>query len=308
MSNEACISAVRGFNRYYTNILGLLDRYVLNSDFSLSEVRVLYEIDGNEFCTPKRLADSLKIDPGYLSRIIKRLSKLGLIEKTRSPEDGRSQILSITLAGGDVLKKLNHMSDSNIEMMVSGLSEGEKARLTESMKTIENILANKPALDKVSIRNELKPGDAGRLIQLHGWQYWIECGYNHKFEGYVCKTFYELYNNYSPEKDRFWLAESGVELIGSIAIVGHTDERAQLRYFIIHPDFRGIGLGRKLLGEALEYARSKGFKLVFLETTDDQKTASAMYRKAGFVLKEEKPNCAWGIEHTEQRYELTFEG
>lgn len=144
------------------------------------------------------------------------------------------------------------------------------------------------------------------LIHLHGWIYAQECGYNHAFEGYVCKTFYNFFENYSTEKDRLWFAEVNGKMIGAIAIVEHSAIQAQLRWFILHPVFRGDGLGTKLLNEAIKYCKEKGYHQVFLETTEDQKTAIKMYKRAGFKKVREHENKAWGKDLVEQTYELNL--
>jgi ribosomal protein S18 acetylase RimI-like enzyme len=166
------------------------------------------------------------------------------------------------------------------------------------------ISIDKPLPQNIEIRHNLAPGDVGYLIHMHGWIYEKECGYNYQFEGYVCKTFYDFLENYDTEKDRIWLAQTNREILGSIAIVGHSNTRAQLRWFIIHPDFRGIGLGSKLVNEALKYCKDKGYKHVFLETTSDQKTAIGMYIKRGFKKSVEHKNNIWSRELIEQTYEL----
>ncbi len=159
---------------------------------------------------------------------------------------------------------------------------------------------------QITLRSELKPGDVGQLIYMHGWIYAKECGYNYMFEGYVCKTFYDFLAKYSPDKDRLWFAQAGETIIGAIAIVGHSAARAQLRWFILHPDYRGIGLGSKLLKEALQYCREKEYKTVFLETTQDQKTALQMYQKVGFRKVAEHENHIWGKDLVELTYELNL--
>ncbi|MDF2521686.1 MAG: MarR family transcriptional regulator [Clostridia bacterium] len=158
----------------------------------------------------------------------------------------------------------------------------------------------------IKIRTEFKPGDAGSIIQLHGWIYEKECGYNQVFEAYVCKTFFDFLLKYNPEKDRVWIAEDKEQAIGAIAIVGHSTERAQLRWFILHPEYRDFGLGKKLLYDAIQYCRDKGYKQVFLDTTEEQTKAIAMYTKAGFVKVAEHENKTWGKELFEETYELNL--
>lgn len=333
------ISDIRRFNRFYTNVLGLLDQNMLDSEFTLSQARVLYEIGETKHCTSKILIQKLSIDSGYLSRIIRGFEKHELVCREQSPEDKRIYYLYLTQKGKETMASLNELSDRHISNLVTELPEEEKVRFADSMKVIETALngregvvekattkeegtaseettAQEKAAVKdivstvekktVTVRSDLRPGDVGQLIYLHGWLYEKECGYNHIFEGYVCKTFYDFYQNYNPEKDRVWIAEDEGKIVGAIAIVGHSETRAQLRWFILHPDYRGIGLGRKLLSGAIEYCKDKGFQEVFLETTREQQTAVAMYKKAGFKLVKEFDNHAWGKTLTEQMYEMTM--
>lgn len=158
--------------------------------------------------------------------------------------------------------------------------------------------------EDIKIRNDLRPGDVGALIHLHGWIYAEECGYNHIFEAYVCKTFYDFLLNYSPQKDSLWFAEVNGQMIGAIAIVGHSAIRAQLRWFILHPAFRGKGIGKTLLSESIAYCKDKGYQQVFLETTEDQEKAIAMYMKVGFMKVAEHENKTWGKALVEQTFEL----
>lgn len=305
-SETSLIPIIRKFNRFYTKVLGLLDKHLLDSQFSLSEVRVLYEIGHTEHCTARLLADHLTIDAGYLSRILKRFEKLGLTYRVQSEKDGRSSFLHLSPLGEETLSTMNALSDEQIRNLIIGLPEQSQISLARSMTAIERMLSEHPAERSVSFRTELRPGDVGMLIHMHGWIYAKECGYNHLFEAYVCKTFYELLQTYSPDKDRFWLAEADGEIVGSAAIIGHADGNAQLRWFMLRPDVRGLGLGKKLLHEAIGYCKEKGFSRVFLETTEDQHTAIRMYAKAGFKKVAEQETESWGKRHLEQTYELNL--
>jgi ribosomal protein S18 acetylase RimI-like enzyme len=161
--------------------------------------------------------------------------------------------------------------------------------------------------EEITIRCELRPGDVGLLIHMHGWIYANECGYNHRFEGYVCHTFHDFLEHYSPDKDRLWFAEADGKMIGAIAIVGRSPDKAQLRWFILHPEYRGRGLGRRLMSDALEYCKATGYKEVFLETTEEQQAAIKMYVSAGFRKVAEVQNHTWGKVLTEQTYELNLD-
>jgi DNA-binding MarR family transcriptional regulator/GNAT superfamily N-acetyltransferase len=302
------IKIIRRFNRYYTNTLGLLNQHMLDSEFSLAEARILYDIGHKENFTAKKLIEGLRIDPGYLSRIIKRFEKQGLVYRVQSQEDKRSYYLYLTDKGSDTLAKLDGLSDNQIFQMVNCLSEQDHKSLAESMKTIENSLSGKNLIkdEDIIIRYDLRPGDVGYLIQLHGWIYAEECGYNHIFEAYVCKTFYDFMLNYSPQKDRVWFVEANKQIVGAIAVVGHSAIRAQLRWFILHPNYRDKGLGKTLLSESIAFCKNKGYQKVFLETTKDQEKAIAMYRKAGFEKVAEHANNTWGKDLVEETYELNL--
>lgn len=302
---NSVVHAIRKFNRFYTNILGLLEQHLLQSDYSLSEARVLFEIGHDENCTATMLIDKLRLDAGYLSRILKRFEKQELICRVRSEEDGRLYHLSLTDRGREILSRLNALSDEQIRRLINPLPENERSRVAHHMASIERVLSlNDTAAPEVRIRTDLRPGDVGSLIHLHGWIYAQECGYNHVFEGYVCQTFADFFNGYNPEKDRFWIAEDGEQIVGAIAIVGHSEHTGQLRWFILHPEYRGIGLGKTLLRQSVQYCKEKGYRRVFLETTEDQKTAIAMYEKEGFRQVAEHHNRAWGVDHVELTYEL----
>lgn len=306
-SISSIIPAIRNFNRFYTKVLGLLDKHLLDSHFSLTEARVLYEIGNTEQCTSRMLIELLGLDAGYLSRILKRFERDGLTYRVQSERDGRSSFLHLTTLGEETLSRMNALSDDQIRKMISGLTEQGQTNIARSMGTIERELTATPAIQDLKIRTELKPGDAGMLISMHGWIYAKECGYNHLFEGYVCKTFYDMLQTYNPDKDRFWIAEVNGEIVGSIAVIGHSRDKAQIRWFMLHPDARGMGLGKKLLQDAISYCKEKGFGFVYLETTADQNTAIHMYEKAGFTKISEQENQLWGGKLIEQTYRLNLQ-
>lgn len=301
MKSSRKITAIREFNRFYTNVLGLLDQYILESKYSLSEVRVLHEIENSIDCTPKKLSETLCMDAGYLSRILKQFEKSSFIEKSQSLEDGRSYFLHLTDQGRQVLVALNARSDKQIDKLVESLSESDQSKLIRSMNDIENVLTANRCItpEDITIRHELVPGDLGYLTHMHGWIYEQECQYPLAFEGYVAETFHNFMKTYDSDRDRIWFAMHNGEIVGSIGVVGHP-ANAQLRWFLLHPDYRGIGLGKRLFTKALTYCQQKKYTKVFLTTTEDQKQAIAMYVKAGFVKVAERKGLPWAdlLEYT----------
>jgi len=154
------------------------------------------------------------------------------------------------------------------------------------------------------VRNYFQPGDIGYLTYLHGTIYAKEYGYDQTFEVYVAKGLAEFVQSFHPNKDRIWLAEVNDQIIGVIAIAGHSTVEAQLRWFLVHPDYRGRGLGNELMKEALKFCKECKYKTVFLWTTSDLHAASRLYTCAGFKKVEDKTHEIWGKRVTEERYEL----
>lgn len=210
---------------------------------------------------------------------------------------------------GDRLWDRFHVKDSKLQQWYyEGLVETLKPlagrdSYGEFKQLVAEVFSGKTVEEPV-IRSGIKPGDIGELIRLHGWIYATECGYNHEFEGYVCKTFYQFLEQYSEDKDRLWFVEVGDRMVGAIGIVAHTSDTAQLRWFLLHPDYRGLGLGKRLVNEALQFCNEKGYQHVFLETTDDQQQAIRMYEKVGFKHTKSRNSEMWGKSLVEMTFEL----
>jgi DNA-binding MarR family transcriptional regulator/N-acetylglutamate synthase-like GNAT family acetyltransferase len=292
------IGQIRSFNRFYTAHLGLLNEHILEGPYSLAETRILYEIGSHQPVTAQALGRSLKLDRGYLSKILKLFTNDKVISRAVSEEDSRAYNIRLTNAGSKLLKTLQDKSDVQIEEFLKKLSPDEAEMLAGSMRTIENLLSadynNQVLSRQVFYREGLEPGDVGYLIYLHGLLYSRESGYSQEFEGYVVKTFYEFLEHYDKQKDKIWVATYNSQIIGCIAIVAKPNNEAQLRWFLVHPVFRGTGVGRHLLTTALSHCRENDFKNVYLLTTDVQQKAISMYKKAGFVPTASVEMDQWG--------------
>ena len=302
---DTAVVSLRKFSRFYTNLLGLLNKHLLNSPFSLTEARILYELAEMPCITAKQLAAELEVDPGYLSRTLKKLLQQGYLQRQLSATDGREYQLSLTAEGNHTLVQLSKLSDAQGSGLLAHLGEAEQQQLVASMQQVQRLLSpqQKP---EVTLRDTLHPGDVGVLIALHGEIYARECGYNHIFEAYVCKTFFDFLLQYDPQKSRVFIAEVAGQVVGCIAVMEHPDGLCQLRWFLLQPAFRGMDLGGQLLKKALQFARSAGYQNMFLETTDDQQAAIAIYEKLGFHKTGSTPNSIWGVQHNELRYEMTL--
>ena len=166
---------------------------------------------------------------------------------------------------------------------------------------------NKVSLDEISIHTELRPGDIGYVIHLHGVLYAKEYGYGLQFESYVAKGLAEFYEKYDPERNRVWVCEHNDRIIGFLLLMDR-GTAAQLRYFLIEPEYRGLGLGSRLLNLYMEFLRECGYKESYLWTTHELSTAALLYKRLGFQRTEEKESIAFGKPLREQRYDLILAG
>jgi DNA-binding MarR family transcriptional regulator/ribosomal protein S18 acetylase RimI-like enzyme len=306
------VEEVRAFNRFYANITESLNQHILDGPLSMTELRVLYEISQQENCTAGKLITITRIDGGYLSRMVKTFEKEGWLTRKKSVTDARTYYLHITSKGKKLLDTFNEKSNKEVQQLLTPVPVEQQQTITGAMKTIRQVLAADPqaappvtAAD-ILFREQLLPGDVGYLIYLHGQLYAKEAVYNLEFESYVCKTFHEFLQSYNSGKDRVFLATYQDQIIGAVAILASSRHLAQLRWFLVHPDFRGLGLGKRLLTNAINFCREKNYQTVYLMTTSMQTTAAELYKKAGFRKTGEKYLQMWGQHVYEQRYELAI--
>ena len=160
------------------------------------------------------------------------------------------------------------------------------------------------AIENISIRTELKSGDLGYVIYRHGKLYNDENSYGLSFEAYVAKGLAEFYHSYDSEKDCIWVCEDVDKIVGFLLLMHRNNDSAQLRYFYLEPEYRGIGLGNKLMQLFMDFLKEKGYKSAYLWTTNEQTTATKLYERYGFKLTEEKESDDFGKPLIEQRFDL----
>ncbi len=302
-NSEEFVAEIRDFNRFYTNFIGLVNRNILKSPYSLAEVRVLLEIDAAGRCTARDLTRKLDIDPGYLSRMLSRFTKNGLVEDSVSPSDGRAKILSLTDKGRDTFRQVSSESSRQVASILGELPEKDWLRLINSMRSIRSILSHGNNRE-ISIRTH-RIGDLGYIIYRHAVLYQEEYGLGPVFEDYLLEGF--LAFSRSEQPGTIWIAEDGDQIVGSIAIAGIDSETAQLRWFLIEPEYRGVGLGRRLMTVAMDHCRDKGYRKVFLWTFSDLHAARHLYKEYGFQITEEHPNDSWKPGIVEERWDISLE-
>jgi len=294
---------MRAFNRWYTDLIGLLNRNLLDSDYSLAEARLIYELHKAGSVQASQIMTTMHMDKSYLSRTLRKLENEKIVTRKRSKEDGRAMHLTLTEKGMREFSLLNAASDKQIASLVEHLREEQREELVGHMDAIRRLLGAAVDQKAIRIRTRLEPGDLGYIAYLHGRIYDREHRYGLGFESYVLEGLGEFGHKYDPEKDRVWVCEYGQEMVGFLVAV-HRGEALQLRYFILLPEYRGLGLGKRLMDEFMAFVKERGYRKVYLWTTNEQRAAIALYTRYGFALTEEKESADFGKALVELKYEL----
>jgi DNA-binding MarR family transcriptional regulator/N-acetylglutamate synthase-like GNAT family acetyltransferase len=294
MSAPQKIQAVRAFNRFYTRQIGVLREDLLKSPFSLTEVRVLYEIAHREQPTATELRQQLGLDPGYLSRILRGFEKRGLIRKSGSQVDGRQSLLELTARGKETFAALDSRQSEEVATMLRQLPAPEQARLVQAMRVIETVLGDRPEPKTPYILRNHQPGDMGWVVHRHGVLYAQEYGYDETFEALVAEIAAKFIQHFDPKRERCWIAEKDGEIVGSVFLVNKSKTVAKLRLLLVEPSARGLGIGKRLVDECLRFARQVGYKKMVLWTQSELPAARHIYQAAGFRLVQQKKHQSWG--------------
>src|SRR6202051_747309 len=216
------ISAVRAFNRFYTRTLGVLDQPLLQSPFSLSEARVLYDLAHRQDPAAKEIGIELGLDPGYLSRIIQNFDESGLISRKPLPSDRRQYRLVLTAKGRQAFAKVDRSSHDDVGAMLAPLARGDRDRLVAAMALIERLLGGSQAAAPRAVLRDPRPGDMGWVVQSHGALYAGEYGFDSSFEALVAEIVAKFLSSFDASRERCWIAEIGGVQAGSIFLVTHT--------------------------------------------------------------------------------------
>jgi DNA-binding MarR family transcriptional regulator/GNAT superfamily N-acetyltransferase len=301
------VQTVRRFNRFYTKQIGVLNDGLLQSPFSLAEVRVLYEVAHRERPTAVQLANELALDDGYLSRILRTFRKRGLIARTPAETDRRQRLLALTPRGRSVFASLNARSDNQVATMLRELSPSDQDRLVDAMRTIESLLlrdGSAPADRAPYLLRQHRPGDMGWVVYRHGVLYSQEYGWDERFEALVAGIVAQFIEQFDPKRERCWIAEKDGDNVGSVFLVKHTTAVAKLRLLLVEPTARGLGIGQRLVDECVRFARQAGYRKITLWTNSVLHAARRIYERTGFVLVKEEPHRHFGEGLVGQTWDL----
>ncbi|MFP3126804.1 helix-turn-helix domain-containing GNAT family N-acetyltransferase [Ectobacillus funiculus] len=300
-STDSTVSEVRKFNRFYTNVLGLLNQQVYDSPFSLTETRILFEINSTSNCTAKLLQEELDLDRGYVSRMLKRFEEQNMIYKQKWEEDGRTYFIHLTEKGEKIYRDLENKADQQVKFLLRNLDTDKQQKLIDSMSTIKGILSEHIDQNEsvISIRDDYTAEDKKYLIiEKQRAFYTDNFGFDETFLDYLHETF-------DAEIEKVWIAEDNKEFAGCVGLVKENEKTAMLRWFIVESSIRGKGVGTQLVQTVLDYCKEQQYERVFLWTVSSLPIARRLYEKFGFKITETKvEKVLWGQRLVEERWDL----
>lgn len=299
------VAAVRAFNRFYTNVIGVLHDGLMDTPYSLTEARVLFELAQREATEVAALRRELDIDAGYLSRILARFTSDGLILRQRSDADARRQVIRLTEPGRKAFALLDERQADDVQRLLSGLTEEQQRRLLGAMNAIQETLGEAPRRHGYVLRS-LEPGDLGWVVHRHGVLYAAEYGWDASFEALVARVVSDYVDNHDPTRQAAWIAEVDGERAGCVFCVRGDETTAKLRLLLVEPTARGMGIGARLVEECLRFARRAGYQRITLWTNDVLDAARRIYQQAGFELVGEEHHHSFGHDLVGQHWARTL--
>ncbi len=295
------VDAVRRFNRFYTRRIGALSAGFVGSPYPLPQARLIYELGRRRRCTATELRAELELDAGYLSRMLGSLGRRGLVRAERSPEDARARLLTLTARGREAFALLDRRSRDEVSAMLRRIAAPDRDRLVDAMRAVQLLLTD-PKPSEALLRAHA-PGDLGWVVQVHGELYAREYGWGARFEALVAEIVARFVADFDPRRSRCWIAELDGARVGSVFVVPASRRVAQLRLLLVDPRARGRGLGTRLVQEAIEFARTCGYRRLVLWTQSNLAAARAIYRARGFEPGKSEVHAAFGVKLTGEYWE-----
>ena len=299
------VERVRSFNRFYTREIGLLAEHLPQSDLSLAEARVLYELAQSKEQTAADIIRSLGMDKAHVSRIVARFRDAGLLKTRVSPKHGKQKLLSLTAAGRKAFKRLNDGTESQIEELLAPLTVAHRQRLARYMREIQAVLQTRPASAEHVLFRPLRVGDLGWITHSQAVLYAQEYGWDWTYEGLVAQILGSFAANFDAAREDAWVSELNDQVVGSVFLMKSDDpELAKLRLLYVDPAARGLGIGSRLVQLCVERARELGYRQLTLWTNDVLVSARKIYQAAGFKLAEENRHHSFGKDLVGQTWVL----
>jgi DNA-binding MarR family transcriptional regulator/GNAT superfamily N-acetyltransferase len=303
---HARIAAVRRFNRFYTQRIGVLQDGWGDSPFSLAQARVLYELTRRPQATASEIAGDLGLDAGYLSRILRGFRARGLVATEKSQADARQTLLSLTARGRKAFAPLEAYSQTEVAGLLGALAPAEQVRLVAAMQTVEGLVAGAAPDARPYVLRTHQPGDMGWIVSRHGALYAQEYGWDARLEALCAEIVAAFVRNFDPARERCWIAERDGENVGTVMLVKEAAEVARLRLLLVDPKARGLGLGARLVEECIRFARHARYRKMTLWTHSVLTAARRIYEQAGFTLVHEWMHDDFGKTLHAETWDLTL--
>jgi DNA-binding MarR family transcriptional regulator/N-acetylglutamate synthase-like GNAT family acetyltransferase len=306
--SQSQIASVRRFNRFYTREVGVLRKNFLDTPWSLAEMRVLFEIANGRDVTASDVGKALDLDAAYLSRMLQKFEKDGLLTRTRSAADARVSYLGLSAKGRRQFSAANERQVKQTTGMLTRLNGLERERLVGAMQAIEGLLSQQDAKPAYALRQH-KPGDLGWIVAKNAELYWEEYRWGPPFEALCARIVADFEEHFDPKWERTWIAEVNGERAGCIILVkdkpGEKSPKvARIRLLALDAKARGLGIGARLVEESVAFARKAGYKRVTLWTHSVLTAARAIYAKAGFTMTSSEEHDSWGRQVTSEFWDL----
>jgi DNA-binding MarR family transcriptional regulator/GNAT superfamily N-acetyltransferase len=293
---SSLVEDVRGFNRFYTRVLGLLRPDLAGSAFGLTEARVLFELAHGDDVAVSDLRRELDLDAGYLSRILSAFTTAGLVVREQSKSDGRRQLVRLTTQGRAAFGELDRLQTTAIDALLAPLDDGKRHELVTSMARIRRVLGGREQQSSVVLRPP-GPGDLGWVVERHGARYAAEYGWDTTFEALVARIVADFAERHDSEREAAWIAEVDGARVGCVFCTAADEaDTAQLRLLLVEPSARGSGVGTRLVDACLRFAERSGYVRITLWTNDVLVAARRIYERAGFQRDRREPHHSFGHE------------
>lgn len=298
------IESIRAFNRFYTRQIGVLEEGWLQSEFTLTESRVLYELAHRDRPTAAEIGRALGLDAGYLSRILAKFQRRKLVRRTASKADERAAHLELTAAGRRAFAPLESRAREHITGLLERVDQRDVGALTAAMGLVQRVLGQSAPVGEPYRLRDLQTGDIGWIIHRQALLYQREYGWDQSYEALVAEILSGFVRNFDARRERAWIAEREGQIVGSVFLMRASDEVAKLRLLYVEPSARGLGLGKRLVDECVQFARARRYKTLTLWTNDCLAAARRIYQAAGFQLVKEEKHHSFGNDLVGQTWDL----
>ncbi|MGF6306512.1 DNA-binding MarR family transcriptional regulator/GNAT superfamily N-acetyltransferase [Bradyrhizobium sp. i1.8.4] len=303
-SLESQVAAVRGFSRFYTRKLGIIEPKLLHSTFTLQEARIIYELAHRADCTATDLVRDLDLDAGFVSRTLQALQRRQIVTRKPSKVDKRINEITLTAKGRAASADLESRSRSEVAALLKQIDGSRRAAVVRAMGTIEQSLEPPTEKPVGFLLRSHRGGDMGWVVSRQGQAYAEEYGWDISYEALVAEICAQFLRSFDPAREHCWIAEVNGEPVGSIFLVNGGDGIAKLRLLLVEEKARGLGVGRALVEQCVRSAREMGYRKMTLWTQSILVAARGIYARAGFQRVREEKHHSFGVDLVGETWEL----